>query len=1628
MADMTPKGDTFDDRFGGPYADPIDLEDDPTFRLEQNAPFRWGLGEALGTHGYQRDPGQEIPVRAREIAAEVDPAELAGLNEPGEAAQARQQAAIKGARGVRAPGRGGEGTPKDLAPQPKSLEEYQAVPPGTEWVDPEGNLRTKPYEPRELADYRRIPEGKDWVDPEGNVHTKPVYGDISFTAQTVYNMTLTEAEKKKALERYYPGKVFQEPGTGDFYVEDEEGNQLKPRGFMKNPLPFVAGTAAPTAGAVVGEIAGATAGSVLPGPGTAVGAVGGAGVGSMVGQGFNDLFLKGMGIYDRSAGEEAANLGIAGVFGSAGSAIGRATGAGIAGGNAARKGSPAGLVNTFLGTDPEGLDLALAYKAKGGGLLPISMYAKEAPHLINMEEVYLRAFQTQSPIEKDVEKYGEEQGRRILGGVGVTPQQIESQTGSLTKPTAAVPTRETGQAAKDAAAVELQRINQRIISLTQQIEGTGTINVWDAQAAQQKAQARVTALRQRLATLDPNAAPVSGLLPEVAQKAAEDFQRFGVGTSNIRSRIDAIRQNFGDQQAKLFEAEYDRLVKQAVANRNMPPKQKAQLTRAQNALKQAQDEVANQAQQIRLGTGLRKEREAQRIALETEYANARAAATTWMDGKYKEIDQYIDLAYKAAKTGRNTGELWQSIANRFQGLRRAAGAEANRQYGQWEKEYGSIPMPESSALADSAEGLLAGLPPEFKQTYPGLIRTLTKLAPVYNEAGEMIKPPTTLTLGELHDLRSLFRQGVRWDDLRSDLKNGQMKHMETQINTMLRLVGAEQPERFAQLGPAISELNRIDTWYKREFAIWNDQRIRAITKGIENGEPADPKVLYDTMIREGRSDLNAKLEKMLGPNLWAGVKGADAQAIMSAAQTEVPGVIDGNRFISQILQRHRSGLLQSIHGDQLAEYWLQTIRGMKLLRSFEDAKLDIPIQPNESIPAVLDRVRAAAEAKRAFAQQDPIKALGIEIKAARQEQAALKNRPLGFLYDTNFGAEEAANEILKSPQNIYAAERVFGRNSPEFEQLRRTWVWQLLQGELDPTKRLEKVTPEIQQLMMPGVTLTDMQTFAKEMHALLGTRALQETAKSMAAQNLVNNPVTSTPIARSAVKMVPGVNAAARAVRSAYYEFIANVSSSQWLLEWLRRGLNNSNPQARAQARALLRGQFQRYMNRGGATGAGVGQFEYQSGRQEADEPPLEKFAEGGETPTGEPIVVGEEGPEQFKPFSGGPPQTVGAAGPEVVTPQVPGEIEPNSQSSVGWLQKHLPKAIGDFFARREQEALTPVSGREIAGDLIATSMNVLPGARRVPGQGKIPRAPESWKKWTAESDAHLEQWAKAGADQQNIPEELQGRSPGALIKRAQDLGWLAKTRTFEKTSEGARVMSSPSIHVDKIDAIAEGMRAGKSSYQIGKELGIDPVNLRMFVKRTPQLNEIGWSAEGKPAPRAHEAKIEQIADMIRAGKSNAEIAAKFEGLSPQNVNHIIKRYPELNSIERQPNIKASIHADKFTTILESLRNGKKVPEIAEEVGMTPENLRGLILRIPELRSLKGPVTPREPRSYEVWTPAQDKVLEHWIKDPEGDLFEIPKELKGRSEGALFERARRKGWMKEETWLRLQSLFNLETA
>jgi len=596
------------------------------------------------------------------------------------------------------------------------------------------------------------------------------------------------------------------------------------------------------------------------------------------------------------------------------------------------------------------------------------------------------------------------------------------------------------------------------------------------------------------------------------------------------------------------------------------------------------------------------EKMAQREALTNAAEASRVQAQKLIDESFKSIQVEADHAMKVAEAGANTGELWERIGQKLALVRHGIGERARYWYDRYNQMTAGHTV-SSQELADSAQQMLDELPAEFKARNPALVQKLAKLGGQKDETVEIsrfggeaynpeLKAAEQLTYGELHNLRSLFRGSADWYTLSSDFKNGALKRFSKEIDRLIH-----DPDAPEQIKIAGQFLDKVDKWYGHNISIFEAQQIKAIMKGLEAGEPADPKNLYKALIKEGHSDLIRRVKDMVGPNLWSGVKAADTQAMLDASKSLTPGEIDARKFAREVLERYRSNTLEIVHGKEASEKLLAQARAIEQL----DGRLPIPAKSDDTMTQVIARARLAADEAKAAGAKDPLGTLNKEMKKIKAEhsrelaktRAERRNDPLGFLYDPTTGASEAVNKILGDEDLILAAAARFGDKSPEFNMLRQVYAQRVLENTLRPSTKLEKIAPEVQQLMFSGTTLHQLQVLAKEMDFLMTRRGMaQSTAGGMSAMAKVEHPTTNIPVARGIVKFVPGLNPAMRFVHGKFYQLITDLITSPTTLRWIEKGLTSGTPEEQAAVRAIL----QKHLQRGAAMGAGAGEAVEQGG------------------------------------------------------------------------------------------------------------------------------------------------------------------------------------------------------------------------------------------------------------------------------------------------------------------------------------------------------------------------------------------------------------------------------------------------
>lgn len=1141
-----------------------------------------------------------------------------GVDEPAMVQDADTKAAAKIARGTLG------GRDPITLPTIGSNEDYQALMPGMKFKDQSGKQYVKPYKVESDEDYEAVPEGAEIVDSQGKKFKKPQYQGVDFTAQTLYDMAVNDKERRKALERSYPGKVKER--AGKLYIDDD-GTLRRPKGFGDAPAAGIAAAAAPTIGSIGGELLGAAAGTgAAPGPGTVAGAVTGGAVGGALGQGFNDIVMGLAGVYDRSPGEEAGEVALSGAAGGVGTAAGR----GIAAVAPAIKGAiqqaaPKAAAH-FLGADEEALTTAIGLRDKDV-LVPPSTWAKESPHLANVAEVFDPAFRMQKPLLQSATAHYEDTAGKILEDLGVKPE------GKISDPTTAPSTQKAGEAIL-AKRLEAQQVADKkladAVADAQLKAAIGSVKQVTAQGTLEKTAAESRKAAQGL--IDAGFQDIQRDV-DTAMKTAKAGHNSGDLWTAVGDKLVKIRQGIAER-AKVWYGQAD----EAAAG-HLPDVGDLPQT-AQEFLDQLpepfQAKYPDAVKKLRDLAGVRDEKTGAWIKEPVQPTFGQLhELRTWFrsnvdyhdltpgirDGVYKFFAKQVDdalhptareTAFTSSPVPKDISEINSNAKVNLGDLHRGVEGIADPKGSLRNFKGGDLGdgvyMTPSRNLAESyGGGPKAKMSDGSRKVFSYTANSLYPEDVAYLFGGKKIGSEVSLVSGNGIEL---YRGP--WNPAMVENALGSTKVVigtpdsigANQVSVRDASILKQTDDRNVALQTASQLLDATDKWYGEQIRPLQDARIQAVMKGLESGLPADPKVLFDTLVKEGRTDLTRKVAQLIGPNLWAGVKAADVQQMLEASKSLVPDVIDGNAFTREVLSRHRSGMLEAVHGREASAKLLQQAQNIAML----NGKLDVAVRPGDTMTDIIGKAREAADAAKLAAEKDPLATLNKETKKIvadhqRQMSVGRKTDPLGFIYDPTVGAAKAVDHILGSEDLILAAGARFGEGSPEFNMLRQVWAQRILMGTLEPGTRLAKVSPEVQSVMFgesspqnilfPGVTGKQMRLLAKEMDFLLSSKAGKDTAKSMAAVSKVEHPWASIPLGGAAGKIVPGFDAVGRAMLGKYFKFVTEMVNSPTLMRFVEKGLKG-DPQGREMAKQAV----QKWMQRGGAVGAGVGQAEFEAPRQ----------------------------------------------------------------------------------------------------------------------------------------------------------------------------------------------------------------------------------------------------------------------------------------------------------------------------------------------------------------------------------------------------------------------------------------------
>ena len=424
---------------------------------------------------------------------------------------------------------------------------YDAVRPGSDYLNPSGVKKTKPLAqetpPTSLpkvsdqASYDAVPEGSDYLNPQGAKKTKPASDNVGLGAQTLFDMAAGDpAKQKKILQAAYGDNVQQD--AQGFYITIN-GKRLRPSsggggisGALTRGTADVVSGALPAVGGTAGAAVGGGAGVFGAGPvGAAAGGVAGSALGYAAGKEANRALLALAGFGDDSMGLEKVpgELAEGALFDVGGQAAGRVAGQAAAAGKygaryvAEATGLPK-ILRYVGGVTPESAE-RFGPLAEAGVHLPPQVAYPGAPILPILSSIGKRY--DIDPVTPSLAQYASGEITSTAEALGIP----KSELGEPLKRTAEVDYAPAGQAMYARYADMLHASNADV---------TAKFDVAEAAARGQGAEAeagRLTALAEAQKALETNQAISQGLV-------AQGFKDLHGTIAQLRSGLST--QNPGD--------------------------------------------------------------------------------------------------------------------------------------------------------------------------------------------------------------------------------------------------------------------------------------------------------------------------------------------------------------------------------------------------------------------------------------------------------------------------------------------------------------------------------------------------------------------------------------------------------------------------------------------------------------------------------------------------------------------------------------------------------------------------------------------------------------------------------------------------------------------------------------------------------------------------------------------------------------------------------------------------------------------------------------------------------------------------------------------------------------------------
>lgn len=461
-------------------------------------------------------------------------------------------------------------------------------------------------------------------------------------------------------------------------------------------------------------------------------------------------------------------------------------------------------------------------------------------------------------------------------------------------------------------------------------------------------------------------------------------------------------------------------------------------------------------------------------------------------------DDFINLENVRKNT--DPGDLATTFPEKLQETRRNIGRAFNDAYDNAISIAGDAKI-DSTTAAPAVVDFLRDMPDSFKANQPALMRAVAKIADP--ELGG------TVTLPELQWLRTQLRDSADFQSLPSNVRNGSFKYFSGIVDNLIH-----DPDAPSQWRKSVSELDHVDTLYKKNMAIWRDKEAQHLVDQTRAGVAPDPVTVAQSLNEPTQTARRRELLRLAGPEMKEKVWSATIDDLINGAMAEgvdpttVTGAslryVDPGKFMAGVMKLNNSGALRDYAGADAGKI---VVMARRLAQ--RDGKIELNPAQDGGFVRSLQKANAADEALQKLVKTDPASILLAESEKAAKHAEEIRNQPsavvpeenpMGFMLEPSRSAI-AVTESLLHPDNVNMLRntiKTLGEDSDAVKLLREQATEYVLKPFLDIDPKTRRIDPEkalsefrklsknTQELIFPGVREHALSDLATEMRTLIG--------------------------------------------------------------------------------------------------------------------------------------------------------------------------------------------------------------------------------------------------------------------------------------------------------------------------------------------------------------------------------------------------------------------------------------------------------------------------------------------------------------------------------------------------------------